>query len=140
MTEKVGGNDSADRLACAGADQHMVPASCVRQARLRERLAEAVQAMMADILEARNAASRLVQQQPPVQVDGDLVEVASSSGASDGVSDSDVELLREVVFVSDEEGVEEEYSGGMDEPFVGFTGVDIRFASLGAHIGQHPRP
>ena len=49
------GNDAADRLACAGADVHATPAGVLRQARARTTLGVAVQAMMVNILEARNA-------------------------------------------------------------------------------------
>ena len=132
------GNDAADTLACEGADQHAVPAHVVRQARLRATVGAAVQNMMIDILDARNAAAF-----GPAGLAADFsisaIEVVSSS--SEGVDDLELAGVVEVasgvsgelVVVSDSEG-----AASCDHQFAGGLWADERASMPGTHIGLHP--
>ena len=91
--DKVG-NDAADALACVGANEQTVDQSAVRNARLRALVAADVQMMMIDILEARNAA---MQEADGAASGGDLVALEVD------YSDSDVEIVHEVLVISDDD-------------------------------------
>ena len=126
------GNDAADTLACAGADTHVVPARVRRQARARTTLGVMVQAMMVDILEARNA----VAFGPSALLcdAGSDEAVVISSGSED---DSDLEVLAECIVVSDDESNALSAADGnvpCAHPFGGHDWVDQRFG----HVGLHP--
>ena len=132
-TDKFG-NDAADALACEGADQHACAAHVVRQARLREKLGAAVQAMMVDILEARNAKA-CGRAELPTGADSSDIAIISSS--SDSESSTDVEWVGEHVVVSDEESFDE-VDMSLDHPFGGDSWADERAQLPGTHIGLHP--
>ena len=77
----------ADKLGCEGADGLAIPEHLLRLARARGKLDGAVQAMMLDILRARNAALQGGLNEKPVAetIASSLVSVSSDSISSNEV-------------------------------------------------------
>ena len=114
------------------ADTHVVSARVRRQPRARATLGVMVQAMMVDILEARNAVAF---GPSALLCDAGTDEaVVISSGSED---DSDAEVLAECIVVSDDETNALSAADGnlpCAHPFGGHDWVDQRFG----HVGLHP--